>query len=141
MCRVDHCVSFLSFSSFFWHYIDSFEIRLLITQLVSSNLLILLHCHLWHLSAISNSKNQNIIISIYIYFDLPKIMAIMSNILCSISGTFGYTKSKRYEFESHSGDVYSIQCYVMKFVSDLRQVSGLLWALWFPPPIKLTTTI
>ena len=51
------------------------------------------------------------------------------------------TKSKRCELESHSGDVYSIQHYVIKFVSDLQQVGGLLWALWFPPPIKLTATI
>jgi len=28
-----------------------------------------------------------------------------------------------HEFESHSGEVYSIQHYVIKFVSDLRQVS------------------
>jgi len=33
------------------------------------------------------------------------------------------------------GDVYSIQHYVIKFVSDLRQVGGFLWILWFPPPI------
>jgi hypothetical protein len=39
------------------------------------------------------------------------------------------------------GEVYSIQHYVIKFVSDLRQVSGFLWILWFPPPIKLTATI
>jgi hypothetical protein len=36
------------------------------------------------------------------------------------------------------GEVYSIQHYVIKFVSDLRQVGGFLQ---FPPPIKLTTTI
>jgi hypothetical protein len=30
------------------------------------------------------------------------------------------------EFESRSGDVYSIQHYVIKFVSDLRQVGGFL---------------
>ena len=29
----------------------------------------------------------------------------------------------------------------IKFVSDLRQVSGFLWLLRFPSPIKLTTTI
>jgi hypothetical protein len=29
----------------------------------------------------------------------------------------------------------------IEFVSDLRQVDGFLWALGFPPPIKLTTTI
>ena len=37
--------------------------------------------------------------------------------------------------------VYSIQHYVIKFVSDLQQVGGFLWLLWFPPPIKLTATI
>jgi hypothetical protein len=36
------------------------------------------------------------------------------------------------------GEAYSIQHYVIKFVSDLQQVSGFLW---FSPPIKLTTTI
>jgi hypothetical protein len=33
--------------------------------------------------------------------------------------------------------VYSIQHYLIKLVSDLRQVGGFLR---FPPPIKLTTT-
>ena len=45
------------------------------------------------------------------------------------------------EFESRSGEVYSIKHYVIKFVSDLRQVGGFLRALRFPPPIKLTATI
>ena len=39
------------------------------------------------------------------------------------------------------GKVYLIQHYVIKFVSDLRQVCGFLWALRFPPPMKLTATI
>jgi hypothetical protein len=39
------------------------------------------------------------------------------------------------------GEVYSIQHYVIKFASDLRQVSGFLWALRFPPQIKLTAPI
>ena len=38
-------------------------------------------------------------------------------------------------------EVYSIQHYVIKFVSGLGQVWGFLRVLWFPPPIKLTTTI
>jgi hypothetical protein len=38
-------------------------------------------------------------------------------------------------------EVYSIQHYMIKFVSDLRQVSGFLRVLRFPPPIKLTATI
>jgi len=37
--------------------------------------------------------------------------------------------------------VSSIQHYVIKFVTDLRQIGGFLLKLWFPPPIKLTTTI
>ena len=39
------------------------------------------------------------------------------------------------------GEVYSIQHYVIKLVSDFRQVCGLLWVRRFPPPIKLTATI
>ena len=47
----------------------------------------------------------------------------------------------RCEFESRSGGMYSVQFYVMKFVSDMQQVSGFLRVLRFPPPIKLTTPI
>ena len=47
----------------------------------------------------------------------------------------------RCEFESHPGEVYSIQHNVIKFVSDLQQVYGFLQVLLFSPPIKLTTTI
>jgi hypothetical protein len=47
----------------------------------------------------------------------------------------------RGEFKSSSGEVYSIQHYVIKFVSDLRQVSGFLRVTFFPPPIKLTARI
>jgi len=48
---------------------------------------------------------------------------------------------KRCQFKSRSCEVYSIQHYVIKFVSDLRQVGGFLRILQFPPPIKLTATI
>ena len=34
------------------------------------------------------------------------------------------------------GEVYSIQSYVIKFVSDFRQVGGFLLVLQFAPPIK-----
>jgi hypothetical protein len=40
------------------------------------------------------------------------------------------------EFESQSGR--GVQHYVIKFVSDLRQVGGFLRALRFPPPIQKT---
>ena len=39
------------------------------------------------------------------------------------------------------GELYSIQHYVIKFVSDLRQITSFLQVLWFPPPINLTATI
>jgi hypothetical protein len=38
-------------------------------------------------------------------------------------------------------EVYSIQHYVIKFVSDLQQVGGFHRVLWFPPPLKLIATI
>jgi hypothetical protein len=38
------------------------------------------------------------------------------------------------------GEVYSIQHYVIKFVSDLRQFGGFLQVPWFPPSIKLFLT-
>jgi hypothetical protein len=44
------------------------------------------------------------------------------------------------EFGAHDpapGEVFSIQHYVIKFVSDLCQIGGFLWILQFPPPIKL----
>ena len=41
------------------------------------------------------------------------------------------------ELESLSGDAFSPQHYVIKFVDDLRQIGGFLR---FPPPIKLTAT-
>ena len=40
-----------------------------------------------------------------------------------------------------TGEVYSIQQYVIKSVSDLLQVGGFLRVLRFPPPIKLIATI
>ena len=43
------------------------------------------------------------------------------------------------EFESQSGR--GVQHYVIKFVSDLGQVSGFLRVLRFPPPIKLIAMI
>ena len=47
----------------------------------------------------------------------------------------------RCEFEYRSSQVYTIHYYVMKFVSDLRQVGGFLRVFRFPPPIKLTAMI
>ena len=40
------------------------------------------------------------------------------------------------QFKFHSGGVYSIQHYVIKFDGDLRQMGGFLQALLFLPPNK-----
>ena len=45
------------------------------------------------------------------------------------------------KFETRSGKVFSIQHYMIKFVCDLRQISGFIQVLQFPPPIKLTAMI
>ena len=45
------------------------------------------------------------------------------------------------EFEPRLGEVYSIENYVIEFVSELRQVSGFLRILQFPTPIQLTAMI
>jgi len=39
------------------------------------------------------------------------------------------------------GEMYSIQHYVVQFVSDLWKVGGFLWVFRFLPSIKLTATI
>jgi magnesium-transporting ATPase (P-type) len=39
------------------------------------------------------------------------------------------------------GEVYSIQHYVITFVSNLWQDGGFLRVIWFPPPIKLNATM
>jgi hypothetical protein len=54
-----------------------------------------------------------------------------------VVGTFAISAYHNWccKFESRSGQ--SVQHYVIKFVSDLRQVGDLLQVLWFLPPIKL----
>jgi hypothetical protein len=37
------------------------------------------------------------------------------------------------EEEEEECEEYSIQHYVINVVSDLQQVGGFLWVLWFPP--------
>ena len=101
---------------FFWPLccLFFFSIRILITPLVSSN------------SSYNHNRGRR----------GHDRMVVGFTTIYSI-GAYHHT---RCEFESWSGEVYSVQHYVIKFVSDLRQV-GLLWVLRFPPPIKLTVTI
>jgi hypothetical protein len=51
------------------------------------------------------------------------------------------TTTKVVSLKPTHGEVNSIQHYVIKFVSDLRQVGGLHQLLRFPPLIKLTAMI
>ena len=62
---------------------------------------------------------------------------------CSDRMVVGYTTvtSKVVRSNPVHDEVYSIQHYVIKFVSDLREVGGFLLVLQFPPPIKLTIMI
>jgi hypothetical protein len=48
---------------------------------------------------------------------------------------------KKHSTCQYTSEVYSIQHYVIKFVSDLQQVGGFLRVLRFPPSIKLTAVI
>ena len=83
---------------------------------------------------------------------LPKIWFLCPNCFEDIRTTFqvhkGLSWSWSYgswiynylcnECESRSGEVYSVQHYVIKLVSDLQLISGFLRVLRFLPPIKLT---
>ena len=79
-------------------------------------------------------------------FDERKILTLDFIILFLGCGGCGYIfaisayHNLSYKFEPCSGEMYSMLHYMIKSVSDLRQVGGFLRVL-FPPPIKLTTTI
>jgi hypothetical protein len=53
------------------------------------------------------------------------------------SSKYHLTVAQRCEFDSHTshGEVNSIPHYLIKFVSDFRQVGGFLLVLWLPQPI------
>jgi hypothetical protein len=53
----------------------------------------------------------------------------------------GFTTTFVISAYHHSGEVSSIQHYVIKFVSDWRQVGGFLLALRCPQPIKSAAKI
>ena len=47
-----------------------------------------------------------------------------------------YAVSTYHHLRLSSNPTQAIQHYVIKFVSYMRQVGGILRILWFPPPIK-----
>jgi hypothetical protein len=80
--------------------------------------------------------NQN-----FLQADQPIRLKYSNQIKLYNSRLHNIHKNRRCEFKPRSGEGYSIQHYVIKFVSDLRQVDGFLRVIRFPPPIKLTATI
>jgi hypothetical protein len=74
----------------------------------------------------------------YVFGDLEE-RNIQTLLSCAVGAEFEYDKIKDIREKYMDTDsVYSIKHYMIKFVSDLRQVIGFLW---FPPQIKLTVTI
>ena len=65
-------------------------------------------------------------------------MVVRFTTTCAISVSI---TTKLVSWNPFHGEVYPIQHYVIKFVSDFRQVGGFHRVLQFPPPIKLTATI
>ena len=70
--------------------------------------------------------------------NVPRVLNDWDVLISSVGWSLWSTTSI---LEPRSGKVYLIQNYVMKIVSDLRQVNGFLRVLRFSPPIKLTATI
>jgi len=62
-------------------------------------------------------------------------MLVIADITCNDSAYYSVVTSNH----AH-GEVYSIQHYIIKFVSDLQQIGGFLRVLCFSSPVKLTAT-
>jgi hypothetical protein len=74
----------------------------------------------------------------YIYLIIPYISydSWIYSYLCNLPITTKVASSN-----PPHGEVYSIQQYVIQFISDLWQVAGFRCVLWFPSWIKQTATI
>jgi hypothetical protein len=87
---------------------------------------------------VTNNKidlNQGNILSVYQNY--TQSLSEMNNTVQYQLDTISKMEGPQVIYLTH-GEVYSIQHYVMKFVSDLQQIGGFLW---FLPPIKLTATL
>ena len=65
---------------------------------------------------------------------------VRDRIIVEVTTIYAITTKIVRSVHVHS-EVYSIQHYVIKSVSDLRQIGGFLRVLRFSPRIKLTATI
>ena len=97
-------------------------------------------------SPIKNQVSNNKLMGAFGFFFFSITAYLCNNVqLTSLEFTaiyaIGAYRHSRCEFNPRSGEVYSIQHYVIKFVSDLWQVGCFLQVLLFPLPIKLIATI
>jgi hypothetical protein len=82
---------------------------------------------LWYIMVIVSDVPYNYIKNMYFFTSRNKDLTIMEINLLNLFAP---------------GTAYSMQLFVIKFISNLRQVSGFLWGLRFPSPINtLTCTI
>ena len=115
-----------------------FDIRILIAPLVSSN------SSYYELKAQKTHRPNSEVTYMFlppvqyfnnIYYFKYKNVAVMVNFAISAHHHWSY------EFECRSGEMYSIQYYVIKFVSDLWQAGGYLRALRFPLKILIKVAL
>ena len=89
-----------------------------------------------------NCKNyRKQIFASNIYMDLKTILAVIGGLDIQLPVQSVFITTKVVISNSVHGKVYSIQHYLIKFVSVLRQVGGFLRILRSSPPIQLTATI
>jgi hypothetical protein len=97
-----------------------------------------------------NNERQIHILNTWQSYHYVYTTAFKSNIRESLwSWSYGFTlpmqsvpiPTKVVSSNPVHGEVYSIQYYVIMFVSVLWKVGWFLRVLWFPPPIKLIDTI
>ena len=89
--------------------------------------------------SIALQNNELVYISIHLLYCRGRhgLMVVGFITTCAISAI----TTKVVSSNSIHGEVYLIQHDVIKFISNLHQISGFLQVLWLPPPIKLTATI
>jgi hypothetical protein len=82
-----------------------------------------------------NEENNKLKDQLKSYQDKLKCVLIIKNMYLIFKSTQVVSSNPA------DGEVYSIQNYVIKFVSELQQVGDFLRVLRFLPPIKLTTML
>ena len=113
-------------------FVSTFKMAIIF--LVSWLRLLLICFQYWVSRVVLTIRYRNIDIEIY---SVPLIVAHQNSSLCYLYERSCTKFPITTKVVSSNPVVYLIQLYVIKFVSGLRQVSGFLWVLRFPSPIKL----